>query len=89
MGKEKQASLKVAKGINDPKAVIAEYHVTAHADGSVAIHGPIDNLLMYMDIMNAAEKGVIKHTSDRIARAGAQNKVIVPKFLGPRDIGIN
>jgi len=69
-------SEKKAKQLREEgRQVVAEISIKALANGNVEVFGPINNLLMFTDIMNKAERTVLNHTA-----RSAQNKsnIIVP-----------
>lgn len=55
--------------------VIYEYHIKVFADGNASIEGPIDNLLIYRDVMNKVERAVL----NRFAQ-GERSRIVVPKI---------
>lgn len=66
---EKQA--KIAR----QKKVAAKFVVTAFDDGSVEVTGPINNLALYTDVMNRAERAVL----DTLKKS-LESRIVIPEM---------
>jgi len=66
------------------RTIAVEFKFTGYTDGSVTATGPIDNFLLYRDIMNRGERAIL----DRIAKAlqEKQSNIIVPSVNMPKDV---
>jgi hypothetical protein len=64
--------------------VMFEIKIRAMKDGSINVSGPVQNFVLFRDIMNAAERAVLKKMQTQIQKE-AQKRIIEP---GMKDIHI-
>lgn len=64
--------------------VIAEFHIRAFANGAIKIVGPINNFLLFRDIMNSAERAVLTEIQKQITKDANEPRIIVPNMAPPK-----
>lgn len=69
---------KAKKERKEPKVLI-EFTIKVLDNGDIALSGPVDNIMGFMDATNRAGRMVLDHALKNMQKA-AQSKIIVPKF---------
>ena len=63
--------------------IVAEYRIMLDSNSQVHIHGPIGDMLLFLNVMNLAEQAVLRlHNEKR----GEQSQIVVPQMGAPIDI---